>query len=202
MPRTKKGSAPPKVYDEMSAALRRRVRKRQLQNGFRDVKGLVEMVNNDRVKQGLPTRSRSYVSEINNHLRKADELRRQHAQWLQELKASPEDFIATAVADIVRQFASIYKLLDCIDDAPAPTTEDEMLRNANIHKTVASAVRTLAGALKDLKSDARIDGVQFRLVVESVAEEVGQKTKESGLSDEIAMDIRSKILGIGDYGKS
>lgn len=196
MPRTKKGRAPPKVFDELSETAKRRVRKRQRENGFRNIKALVDIVNTDRVKQGLPTRSRSYVSEMNKFLRDADERRKQHVEWLRQMKASPEDFIATAMAGIVGQMDIVFDLL--MEQVKLPPTDDseEIQRCISNQKMIASIWQSLSRALKDFKADARVDGVKFAQIIEETSQAIGQEARAEGLSDEVAAQFEEKFLGI------
>jgi hypothetical protein len=189
MGRTKKGRESPKVFDELSDSAKRRIRNRQMSNGFRDVKTLVTLVNADRAKQGLPSRSRSYVSEINLYLREANERRKRHAEWLHEIQASPEDFIATALAGIVGQMDQVFDLLMAQASLPPADDTEEMQRRISNQKMLASIWQSLARALKDFKADARIDGVTFAKIVEetmsATAKQASKRMKTAGLSDEL-----------------
>jgi len=196
MGRTKKGRESPKVFDELSDSAKRRIRKRQMSNGFRDVKTLVTLVNADRAKKGLPLRSRSYVSEINPYLRETNERRKRHAEWLHEIQASPEDFVATGIVGIVEQLDQVFELLKALRTEGLPADTAGMQSHLANQKTIALIWSILARSLKDFKADARIDGVSFAKIVEETASRVDEQIKTAGLPDNMVQEIRAKILGI------
>ncbi len=196
MPRTQKGTASPKVFDELSPSAKRRVRKMQQENGFRGIDRLTEIINTDREKQGLPKRGRTTVGSVNEYLREVDKRRKDMLDWGRQLAVSPEEFSATAIVGIA---VGMHQLFDSLEQlAQLPTEIDIEKITARIHaqQAIARAYRDLSQALKGFKSDARIDGVSFKDAVEDTANSVDTIAQSNGLPPEIVAEVRAKIMGI------
>lgn len=136
------------------------------------------------------------MSLINKYLRKAEERRKQHAEWLKQIRATPEEMNATAIVGILLQIDQIYSLLDQFAESPPSNDTKEKDHRTASHKSIAMTWKLLAQALKDFKADARADGVVFKEAIEAVDKSIGLLAEKKGIPSDVVADIRAHILGI------
>jgi hypothetical protein len=183
------------AFDKLPADVRAKLEQRQFENGFSDIDGLKEEV--DQMGYGeQPGLSRSSLGYINAQLkRSAERIRAKQQAMSAVLEALGPHAQDIGLVNAALFHDAIQDTLSQLDMHALDLSDLEATERLAVFIKLAKAQLDVSKSVQPLKQERRQDLSDFeKQKAEAVEAAVSMAQKANGLSDETAQAIRDKVL--------